>query len=519
LNDAVLSVLPGLSQDRTKQLVKKLVDQGVKCLDDLVNVKEDDIVEFIRPIQRRKLLSAWKEQENQTNTVVLQPVDVFPLVAPKTISTYSSPISSSPSTSASESTTGSYLWPEHFQVPWNLMPVGIQNAIANGQRPSPADRRQMIRILADEMRKYDANPTRSQCLTITRQIVRQYPKTFADMMGGKQVGGGYESLLSQLKVRIENLNRKSTLSYHQIRSNNTGTCRKRSSIDSYGCTRWQPDFPSGESFDSLEVKRQRMEDIYNQEGISGAERGGVCMLMEGTYFLQRHMINAMPSPTIADLRTKWPYLFTQRHIYAHFEMLTDKNVLTLFESSIQECGQIIIQFFKSKPTNNDVRLILSRAEDDVAAMVILLLLAHFKETLDGVILQADEFATPSDVEGSLNLPESPRLIILGQALSNQRWMLSMEGQVVCEGEQPNFMSGLAALFALFYNFNLQYQEEAACTLEFVQRRFIDINPERGSKTKKGKVTSKKTGKVVQKKNCTVNPHVSSLLRNLMDFGW
>lgn len=111
----------------------------------------------------------------------------------------------------------------------------------------------------------------------------------------------------------------------------------------------------------------------------------------------------------------------------------------------------------------------------------------------------------------------------GQSLSNQRWMLSMEGQVVCEGAQLNFVSGLAALFASFYNFNLQYQEEAACSLEFVQRRFLDINPERGSKAKKGKVTSKKTGHVVQKKtkkkNSTVNPQVSSLLRKLADFEW
>lgn len=48
-------------------------------------------------------------------------------------------------------------------------------------------------------------------------------------------------------------------------------------------------------------------------------------------------------------------------------------------------------------------------------------------------------------------------------------MLSVEGQVVCEGEQPNIVSGLAALFASFYNFNLQYQKEAACSLEFIQR--------------------------------------------------
>ncbi|KAL0148650.1 hypothetical protein M9458_055978, partial [Cirrhinus mrigala] len=50
-------------------------------------------------------------------------------------------------------------------------------------------------------------------------------------------------------------------------------------------------------------------------------------------------------------------------------------------------------------------------------------------------------------------------------------------------------------------------------------RFLDINPERGSKAKKGKVTSKKTGQIVQKKNTTVHPQVSSLLRKLTDFEW
>lgn len=62
LKDAVLLVLPSLSQDVTNQLVEKLMDQGVEGLDDLVYVKEDDILEFIRPIQCRKLLSSWQNQ-------------------------------------------------------------------------------------------------------------------------------------------------------------------------------------------------------------------------------------------------------------------------------------------------------------------------------------------------------------------------------------------------------------------------------------------------------------------------
>ncbi|XP_072768141.1 uncharacterized protein [Nerophis lumbriciformis] len=78
----------------------------------------------------------------------------------------------------------------------------------------------------------------------------------------------------------------------------------------------------------------------------------------------------------------------------------------------------------------------------------------------------------------------------------------MEGDVICEGVQPSFISGLAALLATYYVFNLEYQEEGARTLEFVQRRFIGVNPERGTKASQGKVVSKKTGKRVQKKAAT-----------------
>jgi len=54
---------------------------------------------------------------------------------------------------------------------------------------------------------------------------------------------------------------------------------------------------------------------------------------------------------------------------------------------------------------------------------------------------------------------------------------------------------------------------------FVFRRFVGINPERGSKTCIGKVVSKKTGKMVNKKSATVNPKVASLLKNLVYFAW
>ncbi|KAG9264491.1 hypothetical protein AMEX_G84 [Astyanax mexicanus] len=96
----------------------------------------------------------------------------------------------------------------------------------------------------------------------------------------------------------------------------------------------------------------------------------------------------------------------------------------------------------------------------------------------------------------------------GDDLTGAQWMLSIEGQVVVP-PHPNFVAGIAALFASYYNFNLLYQEQASCTLEFIQRCFIGINPTIG----------KKGGKVSAKKSNTVNPHVCTLLKCLMDFEW
>ncbi|CAB1436693.1 unnamed protein product [Pleuronectes platessa] len=50
-------------------------------------------------------------------------------------------------------------------------------------------------------------------------------------------------------------------------------------------------------------------------------------------------------------------------------------------------------------------------------------------------------------------------------------------------------------------------------------RFISINLKRRTKSSQGKLVSKETGKLVQKKAATVNPHVSTLKKDLIDFEW
>ena len=51
------------------------------------------------------------------------------------------------------------------------------------------------------------------------------------------------------------------------------------------------------------------------------------------------------------------------------------------------------------------------------------------------------------------------------------------------------------------------------------RCYIGINPDRGIKARQAKIVSMRTGRVVKKKSVTVYPHVSTLLKNLIDFEW
>ncbi|KAL7888656.1 hypothetical protein AOLI_G00036300 [Acnodon oligacanthus] len=166
-----------------------------------------------------------------------------------------------------------------------------------------------------------------------------------------------------------------------------------------------------------------MKELYARKGPAGADRGHLAQLMEAAYYLQRKGISASPAPSIVELRSGWPYLFTQKELYNHFKLLTDISILEKMDEAIEDRGKMIVQFAT---------------------------------------------ATPADVERSVSLAESPRLIVQGGTLTSVTWMMRIEGQVVLS-PQPNFVAGLATLFASFYNFNLEYQEEASCMLEFIQR--------------------------------------------------
>lgn len=62
IREGILSALPSITVESLGCMVEKLIQQGVETEEDLQYVREQDIEEFIKPIQCRKLLDAWKHK-------------------------------------------------------------------------------------------------------------------------------------------------------------------------------------------------------------------------------------------------------------------------------------------------------------------------------------------------------------------------------------------------------------------------------------------------------------------------
>ncbi|TDH02223.1 hypothetical protein EPR50_G00170970 [Perca flavescens] len=157
----------------------------------------------------------------------------------------------------------------------------------------------------------------------------------------------------------------------------------------------------------------------------------------------------------------------------------------------------------------------------IAIAAILLLMKFFQEQDDQIFILTDPTSTKMSIEQEVTLPTTPRVIMLGRSfMSSTHWMVSIEGKVFFEANQLNdFASAFAVFFGSFYAFNLEYQESASITLELVQRFFLRINPDEGTKCTAKVGTSRKTGGVVQRKVTSISSRVTTFLQRLTEFEW
>nr|XP_033476324.1 uncharacterized protein LOC117253086 [Epinephelus lanceolatus] len=491
-------VIPELESENFLALVEHLSSElGLTKKADLALLEPDDLQQHLKPILRRRLIQAFR----------------FPSTRPQNA------------------------WINQFEIPWNKMPASLLKATLRGQRARPEDRRAWKRTMVSAMQEHCPNPNKAACDEIAKMIVSKYPSTFVDMTEeDEQLGVGYYSLAKQLKTRVEHANRNNVS--EKIRrprimsqtSDDGSTKTVRCKVDSYGCINWQPKcVPEGETSESLEDRRKDIMAIFQSAGPRAVDRPGVDESMRLTYIYQRHMLNSCPPLSISVIEEHWPFLFTKRGLCDHFKALTGIDICDRVGEALQSKGTRIINFFQRQTQNRAIQRLLRDIESNTTAMqqsrtgiaAVLLLMKHFQEQEGSIFLLADATATKRSIETDMTLPSTPRLIMLGNTfLSATKWMVSIEGRVAYVLEEHlGFADALSVFFGCFYVFNIEYQEPACATLELIQRFFMRINQEEGTKCTAKTGVSCKTGAVVKSKAEAINSRVASFLHQLTEFAW
>lgn len=221
-------------------------------------------------------------------------------------------------------------------INWGRLSAQIVKKMESGIILSPRERRELVRVIADEILIYSTNPSKKLVRIVAQDCVSRYA-ILEDKMDNTKLGNGYESLAYQIYTRVENLRRKSNISNEKSPADEPKETKKRNTIiDSYGCVQWDPPFPINETNESLDSKKKFLKEKKNDEMIK---------LLTDTYFLQRQDINN--GLKMENLVKEWPFLFVDIGMLYHFKLLTNIDIMNTLENSMIVKGKEIIYFLSS----------------------------------------------------------------------------------------------------------------------------------------------------------------------------
>ncbi|XP_029967545.1 uncharacterized protein LOC115402957 isoform X2 [Salarias fasciatus] len=443
------------------------------------------------------------------------------LPAPPPSMNYASP-SSSASSSAISCQSPAVDWMDTYQVPWRQFPEELIQTLQREKRPTRHMRREMVRIVASDMMQRSSSVSKRNSTEIAKRMVAKYPKSLQDNIEGDVIGSGYDSLVKQLQNRIENMKRSTTPRIRKRRcqadDSDTGDVapEKRAAIqDTYGCIKWDVKFlPFGETLESQQEKQEKLRQMSQQ---TNANQEVVKQLMRETFYTQRKQVNQ--GKNIKDLLEGWPSWFSDLGMDVHFKELTGLALKETFLQNVDKKGKQLLNFFSTVCARKSKKFLqaamkvkmlrgaeLSGCSEDVKEMV-LLLMAYFDESEENMLANVEDSCLAGQVQID-KLPLSPTIVVCGQScFKATRFMLSVD-RVIVQENIPSFVSSLCLMFGSYYSFNIHYPSGLASTLEFLQRCFFSINPEKGTKVEKSS------------SSCLhMNPRVLTLIQDLSEHEW
>ncbi|XP_051799866.1 uncharacterized protein LOC110946856 isoform X2 [Acanthochromis polyacanthus] len=520
VKDVVKKAMPSLGSDQMDALMARLEELGVLSVDDLALVDAVEIKDTLPLIQCKRFVRAIQglQEDSQAAPQFTSPGRSTPGHSTPGRSTPgrstpgrstpgrstpgpsspgpSSPGPSSPGCSSTPQRKHFHLPPtsletadspthETYSVPWHKISSKVMDYLHKKKHIMGKHRREIVRIIADDyLHKHPGRPGRQKLREIASMIVGQYPASFklTEPFGNKPFAkDGSETLFRQLEHRVENMARPQ--GSQKTRAADEGpTKRKSRSSARYGCVEWDPVIEETVSREDLLSKQEELKRAFET---SDLQESSVRKLMSETYPLQRETINNETDVRV--MKDEWPFLFDVPYLFDHASKLLGFSVQDKLAQELSKKEKGITDFLDSKGMKTGegpIQLVCGIAK-------------YFKEDPEQLFTKK-EISTDPEVDG---VPLTPCIL----DRDNQRFKIAVDREVVNDHITSPVVA-LSYVFSMFYVYNVRYPEKMALTLEFMQRIFFGINPERGSKAE-----------VTGKKQTGIPPKVSRLVTQLKEF--
>ncbi|XP_042230004.1 uncharacterized protein LOC121871659 [Homarus americanus] len=387
LRQSIQAILPTLIPPTLEQVVDHLANSiGVETVDDLKYVQLEDL-SMLKAIQACKLIASWTQGSSKSQTSIKSDNVSTAMI------TQTTNIECASSSLHELQVNVNAMWANDYEFPWaKFSKRDLLTFLEKGMRPNPPARREMVRILVDEISKVCKKKGKKALTTIAHKIVKQYPKSFQDEINGTIVGTGFDSLLKQLQLRFDNVNRKSNGQSMKRKKDDVmaddedlsaaKTSQKDAKHDKHGCINYMPiDYPDGET----KVSQRNKKTILKQKHLFGVS-DEVGELMQTTYFTQRIDI-IEKNLSISKLQVEWPYLFERHGMFVHFKELTGIDIQEKLNNVYETQGKKNLQWMKEQQ-NKHMKIIVNELLEakstmgnnspEVAAMICAVL-SHLNE--------------------------------------------------------------------------------------------------------------------------------------------
>jgi len=296
--------------------------------------------------------------------------------------------------------------------------------LERGNRPSPRIRREMVRIVVQEMMRKNPCPSKKSSTEVAKKMVAKYPKSLQDIIEGDVIGPGYHSLVKQLQYRIENAKRSTTPKMrkrgHPTDTDKVPPEQRATMQDTYGCINWDLKFlPIGETPESQKEKKETLKMMSQQTDKNLEE---VKRLMKLTFYTQRKQVNQ--GGDIKCLLKEWPFLFNELGMAVHFKELAGIGLIETFTRNVDLKGKRLLNYFNTVGVNRNKKFLqavtnlrvirgeLSGCSEDVKEM-LLLLLSYFNKKEDAMLCYVEDTCLAEEVQMD-QVRLTPTLVVCGK---------------------------------------------------------------------------------------------------------